>query len=62
MFNAKATEMNANLDIQNNPNVIFENDFCIINLIDQTVVWKAGRFNPKMQKDINFWFNYKKTK
>jgi len=51
--------MNTSLDILNNPNEIFENDCCIINLITEEITWKAGMFNPKLQNCIKYWFNEK---
>ena len=51
--------MNDSLDILNNPNSTFENDFCIINLIEETTTWKPGKFNPKMANSISYWFNEK---
>ena len=51
--------MNASLDILNNSNEIFENDFCTINLLTEEVTWKPRRFNPKMSNDIQYWFNQK---
>ena len=52
--------MNTSLDILNNPNEIFENDVCIINLITEEVVWKAGLFFPHIQNSIEYWFNEKR--
>lgn len=37
----------------------FENDFCKVDVKNQNVIWKNGMFNPKMQKDILYWFNNK---
>ena len=54
--------MNTSLDILNNPNKTFENDLCIINLITEEIIWKAGLFNPKMGNDIRYWFNEKNKK
>ena len=51
--------MNAFLDILNNPNETFSNDFCTINLLTQEVIWKPGKFNPKMSNSIQYWFNEK---
>ena len=51
--------MNYFLDILNNPNETFENDCCIINLITEEVIWKFGKFSPKMSNDIKYWFNQK---
>ena len=48
--------MNTSLDILNNQNETFENDFCIINLITECVTWKPAKFNPKMSNDIEYWF------
>lgn len=44
--------MNTSLNILNNPNETFENDFCIINLINETITWKPGMFNPKMRNNV----------
>ena len=49
--------MNQSLDILNNPNEIFENDFCIINLWTEHITWKPAKFNPKMENNINYWFD-----
>ena len=54
--------MNQSLDILNNPNEIFENDFCIINLWTEHITWKPAKFNPKMQNNIEYWFNEKRNK
>lgn len=44
--------MNDSLDIQNNPNATFENDFVFIHLDTEEITWKSGMFTPKMQKNI----------
>jgi hypothetical protein len=46
--------MNKSLDIRNNPNEIYENDFAVINLNSEEITWKSGMFNPKLRKDILF--------
>ncbi len=48
------------LDMRTNPNKTTENDFCVIDLVNETITWKPGMFNPKLQKNINYWFNYRK--
>ena len=53
--------MNDSLDILNNPNEAFENDFCIINLLTECVTWKPAKFNPKMANNIEYWFNERKN-
>ena len=52
--------MNTSLDILNNPNKTFENDLCIINLITEEIIWKAGMFFPHIEKNIVYWFNKRK--
>jgi hypothetical protein len=52
--------MNQSLDILNNPNEIFENDFCIINLWTEHITWKPAKFNPKMEKMIHYWLDEKR--
>ena len=54
--------MNDSLDTLNNTNDFFENDLCVINLITEEVVWKAGMFNPKSSNYIKYWFNEKNKK
>lgn len=59
----EATTLNfrimAFIDILNNPNEITENDLCIINLKTGHITWKPGKFNPKMQANINYWLSKK---
>lgn len=45
------------IDILNNPNETTENDSCIVNLHTSEIIWKAGKFNPKMQNDIRYWLS-----
>ena len=42
------------LDIANNSNEIFENQFCIVNLNTEQITWKAGMYMPKMSRDIKY--------
>jgi hypothetical protein len=39
---------------------VIENESVIVNLVEETIVWKPSKFNPKLQNDINYWFNYRK--
>lgn len=54
--------MNATLDIVNNPNEFFENDYVIINLNTEEVTWKFGMFNPKLRKNILYWLKERNGK
>ena len=38
-----------------------ENDFCIVDLLNETITWKSGMFNPKMRNDILYWFKERKN-
>ena len=42
------------LDIQNNPNEIFENQYCIVNLNTEQITWKPCSYMPKMANDIKY--------
>jgi hypothetical protein len=42
------------LDIQNNSNEIFENEFCIVNLNTEQITWKPCSYMPKMAANIKY--------
>ena len=45
---------NALLDISTNPNEIFENAHCIVNLNTEAITWKPGMYLPKMASNIRY--------
>lgn len=54
--------MNDRLDILDNPNETFENDFCIINLKTEEITWKPGKFRPKLKRNILYWFSVRRER
>jgi|SaaInl47_10m_RNA_FD_contig_51_650389_length_907_multi_4_in_0_out_0_1 hypothetical protein len=53
---------NALLDISTNPNEIFENSHCIVNLNTEQITWKAGMYMPKMAKNIRYHLKVRNAK
>jgi len=49
--------MDSHLDIGNNPNSHFENDYVIVNLNTEEITWKPGKYTPKMAIQIQFWLD-----
>ena len=35
---------------------VIENEFVIVDLKNESITWKSGMFNPKMQNNILYWF------
>lgn len=50
------------IDIINNPNETTENEFCFINLKTNEIIWKPGKYNPKMANNIKYWLTKKNLK